>query len=458
MSTTQHPAILRLHALFDAYGSNDYIGEPVSQAEHSFQAGYFAAKDGASTEVVIASFLHDIGHMLGLEANMEMRMGNCGIVNHELIGGNFLRKCGFPENVAFLVQNHVQAKRYLCFSQPEYFNQLSDASRTTLGYQGGPMNAEEAAAFEANPNHKYILRMRSYDEAAKVSDFPVNLLPTWQDYDPLLEQLLSSSSPITAGCYLLSEAQLQSYHENSYLKISNLLSFAGVSQGDLATWCEEVAAFPSPAPANTWLSHHELNADGTKQLCRSENFLDYHERFSWLAREIVKGCTAQLFASESALFKEKINYKLPGGAGFAAHQDSPAYIGLASDHISVMVAIDAADEGNGCLQVAGGEWIVGQVKLDPVTGIITNEEESAMEFKLIPCQAGDVLFFSGYLPHRSGPNLSTRPRRAMYLTYNPLSQGDHRAAYYAAKHAKANGFDSKNTLSFQGDFQGIVVD
>lgn len=91
----------------------------------------------------------------------------------------------------------------------------------------------------------------------------------------------------------------------------------------------------------------------------------------------------------------------------------------------------------------------------PATGIISTEEESAMSFEVVPYQAGDVLFFSGYVPHRSGPNLSSRSGRAMYLTYNPVSQGDHRSAYYAAKHSKADGFTG---LSFQGDFQGIVVE
>jgi hypothetical protein len=59
---------------------------------------------------------------------------------------------------------------------------------------------------------------------------------------------------------------------------------------------------------------------------------------------------------------------------------------------------------------------------------------------------------------RSQPNLSATDRRAIFLTYNPLSQGDHHEAYYAAKHAGSRGFNGKHTISFQGDFQGIVVD
>jgi hypothetical protein len=66
--------------------------------------------------------------------------------------------------------------------------------------------------------------------------------------------------------------------------------------------------------------------------------------------------------------------------------------------------------------------------------------------------------FSGYTPHRSGPNNSTKSRRAMFLTYNPLSQGDYHEQYYAAKHAGAQGFDGTHAISFQQDFNGVIVD
>jgi hypothetical protein len=109
------------------------------------------------------------------------------------------------------------------------------------------------------------------------------------------------------------------------------------------------------------------------------------------------------------------------------------------------------------LQVARGVWVKDQVPLT-TTGIITAEAGSAMNFEYVVCNAGDVLFFTGYIPHRSGTNNSTHSRRAMYLTYNPLSQGDGREAYYLAKHVGANGFDSTHAISFQGDFLGKVVD
>src|ERR1700754_2839498 len=97
----------------------------------------------------------------------EQSMGGYGKKSHERIGADYLRSVGFPERVAKLVENHVQAKRYLTFKFPDYYNQLSEASRKTLEYQGGVMSAEEAHAFETDPLFETSIRMRKWDELAK---------------------------------------------------------------------------------------------------------------------------------------------------------------------------------------------------------------------------------------------------------------------------------------------------
>eukprot|EP00946_MAST-07B_sp_MAST-7B-sp1_P005296 g5296.t1 len=139
----------RLSALFGEFGAADYVGEPVSQAEHSLQCAKCAADatksregDPSREEEVLAALFHDIGHMLGLASpspDPADRMGDCGVMHHEKIGADELRRLGLTERVAKLVQQHVNAKRYLCGTNPEYFSKLSEASRTTLGYQGGPL-------------------------------------------------------------------------------------------------------------------------------------------------------------------------------------------------------------------------------------------------------------------------------------------------------------------------------
>ena len=100
-------------------------------------------------------------------------MGGYGVVSHERLGADYLRRAGFSERLAKLVEYHVQAKRYLTFSQPDYYARLSEASRRTLGYQGGVMTAEEAQAFEQDPLCAVSLRMRHWDEQAKEMHVPV---------------------------------------------------------------------------------------------------------------------------------------------------------------------------------------------------------------------------------------------------------------------------------------------
>jgi phosphonate degradation associated HDIG domain protein len=158
--------------LYEKHGAADYIGEPVSQLEHMSQAAELAIEQGFDDEVVVAAFFHDIGHLC-VPRTAENDLHGLGTVSHEKIGANFLREKGFPERVALLVENHVQAKRYLTHKHPEYLARLSDASIKTLAYQGGSMTAEEALRFERDPLFKEYVQMRLWDEEAKLPHRPV---------------------------------------------------------------------------------------------------------------------------------------------------------------------------------------------------------------------------------------------------------------------------------------------
>jgi predicted HD phosphohydrolase len=100
-------------------------------------------------------------------------MGGFGVVSHERLGADYLRRAGFSERMARLVEYHVQAKRYLTLKEPGYYERLSEASRRTLEYQGGVMTAAEAEAFEQDPLCAVSLRMRHWDEQAKETGMPV---------------------------------------------------------------------------------------------------------------------------------------------------------------------------------------------------------------------------------------------------------------------------------------------
>ena len=135
--------------LYELHGGEDYIGEPVSQLEHMSQSAQLALEQGYDDEVVLAAFFHDIGHICVMQ-NASNSMDGYGVKRHEKVGADYLRSKGFPERIAKLVESHVQAKRFLTYKYPEYYNSLSDASKKTLEFQGGRMEKEEADAFEAD--------------------------------------------------------------------------------------------------------------------------------------------------------------------------------------------------------------------------------------------------------------------------------------------------------------------
>src|SRR5471030_1249968 len=162
--------IAEVFALYERFGDSDYIGEPVSQIEHMSQAAELAMAEGFDDEVVLAAFFHDIGHICAEDAE---NMGGFGVVSHERLGADYLRRAGFSDRLARLVEYHVQSKRFLTLREPGYYDCLSEASRRTLEYQGGVMTEEEAREFEQDPLCAVSLRMRHWDEQAKLEEVPV---------------------------------------------------------------------------------------------------------------------------------------------------------------------------------------------------------------------------------------------------------------------------------------------
>ena len=173
-------------SLYQRFGGDDYIGEPVSQIEHMCQCAQLAEDAGFDDEVVLAAFFHDIGHLLEHVMPAE-QMDGFGVVDHEKLGGEYLMQKGFSENIAKLVASHVNAKRYLTYKFPHYYEQLSEASKRTLEFQGGVMSREEANRFESDPLHTTYIQLRKWDEAAKLEHVP---LPSLDHYrEMMLEHL-----------------------------------------------------------------------------------------------------------------------------------------------------------------------------------------------------------------------------------------------------------------------------
>lgn len=172
---------------------------------------------------------------------------------------------------------------------------------------------------------------------------------------------------------------------------------------------------------------------GKRVLSRIERFVGYHEGLTRLVLgEDMTGRAGELLGEEAVLFKEKINFKEPGGSGFTPHQDVQAgWKTYAHTFVSVLITIDESTEENGCIEIASGHHTKGLIGKEwaPLEG----PELRNVDFVKYPTSPGDVVFFDGYTPHQSKANVSDTPRCNIYLTLNPASQGDHRETYFADK-------------------------
>ena len=229
----------------------------------------------------------------------------------------------------------------------------------------------------------------------------------------------------------LTPAQLASYARDGFLVVPGLFDPAEAAR--LAAWTDEVTAWPETPGRHMvyWEAHrHE---PGRRVRSRIENFHPYHAGFRAAFDEgPIAAVAAALLDGPAVLFKDKINFKMPGGDGFKAHQDVQAgWDTYASLHITAMVSIDSTDVENGCLEMAAGHHQRGLIgkSWQPLEG----SGAEGIEYVPYPTQAGDALFFDSYTPHRSAPNRTASARRVLYITYNRVSEGDHRARYYADK-------------------------
>ena len=131
--------IKQLFSFIEAQGHGDYLGEAVSQLEHTLQAATLAEKSGADNETIIGALLHDVGRFIPAADKMPAMIAPdgryVGKASHEVLGERYLRQLGFSEMICQLVGAHVVAKRYLCAVDPEYWGGLSRASKTTLEFQ-----------------------------------------------------------------------------------------------------------------------------------------------------------------------------------------------------------------------------------------------------------------------------------------------------------------------------------
>jgi gamma-butyrobetaine dioxygenase len=187
MSPRRGP-VEQLRDLFAGPGSEDYLGESVTQGQHMCQAAALAESAGAADELIAAALLHDVGHFRGELSGHDLMSGTDN--RHGDTGAAWLSQW-FGAGVTDPIRLHVAAKRYLCAVEPAYAAQLSPASAHTLDVQGGPMDEEQVRAFEAEPYFAEAVALRRWDDAAKD---PAAATPPFEHFGPVLSRLLAPGS------------------------------------------------------------------------------------------------------------------------------------------------------------------------------------------------------------------------------------------------------------------------
>ena len=231
---------------------------------------------------------------------------------------------------------------------------------------------------------------------------------------------------------MFSKEQIIQFKEEGFVIIRNLFDKKEIDL--LIQYTEELQNAPVVS-GKEWKYFEESKLNKNKNiLARIENFCKFHKGFANLCtKDKIIECINDCLGEEGVLFKDKINFKMPGGAGFSPHQDSQAgWDDYAKFYLTAMVSVDEATLQNGCLELAPGHNKAGLIgKLwEP----LSDKEMKNMKFIRITTKPGDAVFFDCYTPHRSEPNLTNKSRRILYLTYNKLSDGDHRKKYYLDKY------------------------
>ncbi len=144
--------------LYTSPAAEALYDEVVTERDHALQTAGLAIADHADDALVVAALLHDVGHLLAVGTDDR---------THDLVGARFARQW-FGPAVSSPIELHVAAKRYLCGADPRYHDDLSPASVASLRWQGGPMDPAEQAAFLEQPYASDAIRLRRYDDLAKV--------------------------------------------------------------------------------------------------------------------------------------------------------------------------------------------------------------------------------------------------------------------------------------------------
>lgn len=230
---------------------------------------------------------------------------------------------------------------------------------------------------------------------------------------------------------MLSSTQLEFFARDGFVKGSSILDTA---QADIlcaetlrviADYQNQVAAERKPVRVAN------LSGDDEAPVWQVVNIWEGSPAFEELVHNPILGeevgqlMAMSMDAREIRLFHDQIQYKPAQKGGVNMwHQDSPYWSVLQPKDVQLTawVALDDADEENGCMSMVPGsqkfgdqiEWLHTLKKFDEMPAQF---EEKTIEVKACPVERGHVHFHHPLTWHGSPANTSGRPRRAVALHF-----------------------------------------
>ncbi|HEY3966760.1 MAG TPA: phytanoyl-CoA dioxygenase family protein [Planctomycetaceae bacterium] len=245
-------------------------------------------------------------------------------------------------------------------------------------------------------------------------------------------------NPAPSDVISLSARDLQDYRQDGFIVRRGM--FAADEMAELAKECKRLLTARADLidPFNLrcrFTPHHETGENLFEVFDPVNDISPVCARFTGDARLLTS--IESIYGGPACLFKEKLIFKPPGALGYNLHQDIPRYWNsFPRTFLTVLIPIDPATEENGCTEVFAGyhhEFLSPPDRPDQY--MLPDECVDPARRVPLALEPGDVAIFHGLTPHRSGPNRSRTPRRALYASYNAHSDGgDQRAGHYREFH------------------------
>jgi hypothetical protein len=311
----------------------------------------------------------------------------------------------------------------------------------------------------------HLIEALSIEEENNLNEHNSLLPPLVRDGNE--EQLLEA--------YLQEVGAPERYQATSVYRCTKILA---LSAKELRRMTLELLHNPTYRRSSLELTWETIGTE--RVITRLENFVNVHPEWKELCYGYVQTLVSSLMGEQYLLYKEKLNFKPPGGSGFAPHVDTPSLRAPFSPDVgphtfvTVMIAIDTMTSSNGCLRVVEGRWFrLEQEQLEKASNIVEvlpyrqdgNPDDdgragaipldtfSQFHFQDIECDGGDIVLFHGWTPHRSSKNTSPFARRAVFLTYNPLREGDFHDEYYRRMAQLRHNYSTTLQQVYQLDYQ-----